>query len=138
MSHRVDVPGVRLPPRKRLTRGFRADYGFVGTLDDDIRDRCAHARTARLMESEARLSHEAWNMAPKRTTRSTPPTTTTTTTTPMTNDQFKALINQGISNALAARDADKIQNGKDSHDSGIGVRRQAPSARECTNQDFMK
>nr|GEV87588.1 hypothetical protein [Tanacetum cinerariifolium] len=77
-------------------------------------------------------------MAPKRTTRSTPPTTTTTTTTPVTNDQFKALINQGISNALAARDADKSQNGKDGHDSGIGVRRQAPSARECTNQDFMK
>nr|GFC69104.1 hypothetical protein [Tanacetum cinerariifolium] len=55
---RVDVPEVTLPPRKRLcialglrfevdeslfaptarpTRGFRADYGFVGTLDDEIR-----------------------------------------------------------------------------------------------------
>nr|GEX68895.1 hypothetical protein [Tanacetum cinerariifolium] len=85
---------VTLPPRERLcialglrfevgenssaltarpTRGFRADYEFVGTLDDDIRrdpereddkllmsghlnmlckDRRSHARTAKLMESE--------------------------------------------------------------------------------------
>nr|GEY61397.1 zinc finger, RING/FYVE/PHD-type [Tanacetum cinerariifolium] len=121
----ADVPEVVLPPRKRLcialgprykvreissahtarsTRGFRADYGFVGTLDADIRcepdreigyeiinvwedpneiaeeipatdderlvmsdqlnllriDRRFHARTARVMESEARASREAW------------------------------------------------------------------------------
>ncbi|GKB51381.1 hypothetical protein Tco_0902134 [Tanacetum coccineum] len=95
---RADVP--------RPTRGFRADYGFVGTLDAEIRrdpdreigygisdvwvdpneiaeeipatdvaelgqrmtdflnylrrDRRSHARTARLMESEARASREAW------------------------------------------------------------------------------
>ncbi|GJW46126.1 hypothetical protein Tco_0077772 [Tanacetum coccineum] len=124
-NYRVDVLEVTLPPRKRLcialgtryeveesssapttrpTRGFRADYGFVGTLDvkirqlgqkmtnfvtavrpdtDEIygrlddtqddrslmsgqlnllrRDRCAHARTSRLMESEARTSREAWH-----------------------------------------------------------------------------
>nr|GEU84040.1 putative ribonuclease H-like domain-containing protein [Tanacetum cinerariifolium] len=57
-SHRANVPEVTLPPRKRLcialglryevgkgssviaakpTRGFRADYGFVATLDDEIR-----------------------------------------------------------------------------------------------------
>ncbi|GKC89534.1 reverse transcriptase domain-containing protein [Tanacetum coccineum] len=152
---RADVPEVTLPPRKRLciapgpryevgecssaptarpTGGFRADYGFVGTLDAEIRrdpdreigygitdvwvdpdeiaeeipatdvaelgqrmtdfvttvrqdtyeiygrlddaqddrllmsgqlnllrrDRRSHARTARLMESEARASREAW------------------------------------------------------------------------------
>ncbi|GJV67525.1 hypothetical protein Tco_1483034 [Tanacetum coccineum] len=120
---RVDVSEVKLPPQKRLcialglryevgesssdptarpTGGFRADYGFVATLDDEIRrdperyvgygitdtwdemdtdeiyvrlddaqddrslmsgwlnmlyrDRRAHARTALLMEREARLS----------------------------------------------------------------------------------
>nr|GEX30312.1 hypothetical protein [Tanacetum cinerariifolium] len=58
MSHRADVLEVTLPPRKRLcialgpryevgessssiaarpTRGFRADYGFVATLNDEIR-----------------------------------------------------------------------------------------------------
>ncbi|GJS63889.1 putative reverse transcriptase domain-containing protein [Tanacetum coccineum] len=76
-------------------------------------------------------------MAPKRTTRSTPAATTTTTTT-VTDTQLKALINQGVANALAARDADRSQNGQDSHDSGTGVRRQAPLARECTYPDFMK
>nr|GEZ62207.1 hypothetical protein [Tanacetum cinerariifolium] len=92
-------------------------------------------------------------MEQKRTTRSTPSTTTTTTTT-VTDAQLKALNDQGIANALAARDADKSRNGEDSHDSGMGVRRQAPPAhshdsrmgvrrqappaRECTYQDFMK
>ncbi|GKD65951.1 hypothetical protein Tco_1308059 [Tanacetum coccineum] len=76
-------------------------------------------------------------IAPKRTTRSTPATTTNPTTS-MTNAQLKALIDQGIANALAARDADRSQNGEDNHDSGTGVRRQAPPARECTYPDFMK
>nr|GFB91028.1 hypothetical protein [Tanacetum cinerariifolium] len=43
-----------------------------------------------------------------------------------------------VVDALAARDADRSQNGEDNHDSGTGVRRQAPPARECTYQDFMK
>nr|GEU64547.1 hypothetical protein [Tanacetum cinerariifolium] len=58
MSHRTDVPEVTLLPRKRLcialgqrykvsesssavaarpTRGLRADYGFIATLDDEIK-----------------------------------------------------------------------------------------------------
>ncbi|GJX19984.1 putative reverse transcriptase domain-containing protein [Tanacetum coccineum] len=76
-------------------------------------------------------------MAPKRTTRSTP-TTTTTTTTPMTDEQLKRLIAQGVADVLAECDATKSRNGEDSHDSGTGVRRQAPLARECTYLDFMK
>nr|GEY72226.1 hypothetical protein [Tanacetum cinerariifolium] len=56
----------------------------------------------------------------KRTTRSTPATTTTTTTTPVTNAQLKTLIDQGIADALAARDADRSRNGEDSHDSRTG------------------
>nr|GEW59055.1 hypothetical protein [Tanacetum cinerariifolium] len=127
-SHRVDVLEVTLPPQKRLcialglryevddssfaavarpTGGFRADYGFVATLDDEIRrdperdvgfgitdtwhemlvgmpgapatddteddraliyvwfnllyeDRRNHARTAKLMKTEGKLSHQAW------------------------------------------------------------------------------
>ncbi|GJY52987.1 reverse transcriptase domain-containing protein [Tanacetum coccineum] len=218
-------------PTARPTIGFRADYRFVGTLDDKIRqdperevgygitntwdemvedmqgtpivtdvarlrrlddahddrslmsgqlnmlrkDRRAYARTARLMESEARLSREAWvqsmdasdtacsrvralrtailaqhtkirelreidcrrqtqltealtlmrtlqtqKMAPKRTTRSTPATTTTPTTS-VTDEQLKRLIDQGVADALEACDADRSRNGKDSHDSGMGV-----------------
>ncbi|GJT77241.1 putative reverse transcriptase domain-containing protein [Tanacetum coccineum] len=288
---RADVPAVTLPPCKRLciaigprfeaeecssaptarpTRGLRADYGFVDTLDAEIRrdpkreivatdmaelsqrmtgfvttvrrdtneiyerlddaqddrllmsdqlnslrrDRRSHARTARLMETKDILSREAWvqsmdandttryevralrttvlahqtkigdfrvadrrrqtqltealtllrtlqtqmaalqsqqtpardprhldvpkeKMEPKRTTRSTP-ATTTTTTTPMTDAQLKELIDQGVADALAARDANGSRNGEDNHDSGTGVRRQAPPARECTYPDFMK
>ncbi|GJV68690.1 hypothetical protein Tco_1484199 [Tanacetum coccineum] len=76
-------------------------------------------------------------MAPKRTTRSSP-ATTTTTTTPMTDAQLKALIDQGVVDALAARDADRSQTGEDNHDSRTGVSRQAPLARECTYPNFMK
>nr|GFD13589.1 hypothetical protein [Tanacetum cinerariifolium] len=68
-------------------------------------------------------------MAPKRTTRSSPATTTTTTTY-VTDAQLKALIDQGIVDALAARDTDSSQNGEDSHDSGMGVWRQAPQGEE--------
>ncbi|GJY21027.1 putative reverse transcriptase domain-containing protein [Tanacetum coccineum] len=74
-------------------------------------------------------------MAPKRATRSTPATITTTTS--VTNAQLKALIDQGVADALAAHDADRSMNGDDSHNSGT-VRRQAPPARECTYPDFMK
>nr|GEW52061.1 putative reverse transcriptase domain-containing protein [Tanacetum cinerariifolium] len=69
--------------------------------------------------------------------RSTPATTTTTTTT-VTDAQLKELIDQGVANVLAARDADRSRNGEDSHDSKMGVRRQAPPAYECTYQDFIK
>ncbi|GKB77166.1 putative reverse transcriptase domain-containing protein [Tanacetum coccineum] len=55
-------------------------------------------------------------MAPKRATRSTPVTTTpsptATTTTTVTNAQLQAMIDQGVSVALAARDA--TRNGTDS------------------------
>ncbi|GJY88785.1 putative reverse transcriptase domain-containing protein [Tanacetum coccineum] len=59
-------------------------------------------------------------MAPKRTTRSTPAKTTTPTTS-VTDEQLKRLIDQGVADALAARDADRSRNGEDSHDSGIGT-----------------
>nr|GEV05277.1 Gag-Pol polyprotein [Tanacetum cinerariifolium] len=71
-------------------------------------------------------------------TRSTPAITIITTTTLVTNSKLKALIDQDVADALAARDANRGQNGKDSHDSRTGVRRQALLARERTYPDFMK
>nr|GEX58154.1 hypothetical protein [Tanacetum cinerariifolium] len=152
LGPRFEVSESSSAPTTRPTRGFRTDYGFVVTLDDEIRrdpkrevglsqrmtdfvmtvrhdtdeiygrmddaqddkllmidqlnmlhkDRCAHARKARLMESAARLSREAWvqsmdasdtacakkKMALKRTTKLTPATKTITTTTP--NDDTTA------------------------------------------------
>ncbi|GJX57661.1 reverse transcriptase domain-containing protein [Tanacetum coccineum] len=69
-------------------------------------------------------------MAPKRTA--------VTTTTSVTDAQIKALIDQGVADALAERDADRSRNCDDSHDLGTGVRRQALVARECTYSDFLK
>nr|GEX38853.1 hypothetical protein [Tanacetum cinerariifolium] len=77
-------------------------------------------------------------MVPKKRTTRASSATTTTTTTPVTNVQLKALIDQGIADALAARNADRSRNGEESHDSKKDVRRQAPLARECTYPDFMK
>nr|GEY64098.1 putative reverse transcriptase domain-containing protein [Tanacetum cinerariifolium] len=72
-------------------------------------------------------------MAPKRTTRSTP-TPAPEITTSVTNAQLQAMIDQGVTAALAARDA--TRNGDDSHTSGTG--RPMQVAHECTYPDFLK
>ncbi|GJT17253.1 hypothetical protein Tco_0875959 [Tanacetum coccineum] len=79
-------------------------------------------------------------MAPKKsTTRLNPETTTTTPATKsVTNAQLQAMIDQGVTAALAARDAIRSTNGDDSHNSGTGVRRNERATRECTYPDFMK
>ncbi|GJV29170.1 putative reverse transcriptase domain-containing protein, partial [Tanacetum coccineum] len=64
------------------------------------------------------LIRTAEKMPPKKRTA-----TTTTTTTPMNDAQLKALIAQGVADALAKRDADRSRNGDDSHDSGSDGRR---------------
>ncbi|GJS65579.1 putative reverse transcriptase domain-containing protein [Tanacetum coccineum] len=53
-----------------------------------------------------------------------------------TKMSHKAMIDQGVTAALAARDANR--NGDDSHTSGTGGRRTKRVVRECTYQDFMK
>ncbi|GKA56152.1 putative reverse transcriptase domain-containing protein [Tanacetum coccineum] len=76
-------------------------------------------------------------MAPKRATRSNIALETTNTTS-VTNAQLQAMIDQGVTAALAARDANRSTNGDDSHNSGTGVRRTERAARECTYTDFLK
>ncbi|GKB23943.1 hypothetical protein Tco_0863344 [Tanacetum coccineum] len=199
-DHRAVRPEVCLPPWKRLcialgpryevgesssaptarpTRGFRADYGFVATLDKEIRrdpkrddtdeiygrlddaqddrllmssqfnilyrDRHAHAYTTLLMEREVRLSREAWvqSMDASDTARSEAQLncgdTETNEYTADTGDSIaetlKAMIDQGVTDALAAHDADRNTNGDDSHNSGTGVRRMERVARETVGHD---
>nr|GEW08070.1 reverse transcriptase domain-containing protein [Tanacetum cinerariifolium] len=150
---RFEVSESSSTPTARPTRATDV-AGLSQRMTDFVttrRDRRAHARTTRLMEREARLSREAWvqsmdasdtaraeKMAPKTITRSTPATTTTATTILMTNALLKALIDQGVDDAFVACDADRSQNVEDNHDSGTGVRRQAPPAHEYTYQDFIK
>ncbi|GKF46050.1 reverse transcriptase domain-containing protein, partial [Tanacetum coccineum] len=43
-------------------------------------------------------------------------------TTPVTNSQLKAMIDQGVTVALAAHDANRNTNGNDSHISGAGTK----------------
>ncbi|GJS08669.1 putative reverse transcriptase domain-containing protein [Tanacetum coccineum] len=74
-------------------------------------------------------------MAPKRATRSNIAPETTNTTS-VTNAQLQAMINQGVTAALAARDVNT--NGVSSHNSGTGARRNERATRECTYPDFMK
>ncbi|GJX26736.1 putative reverse transcriptase domain-containing protein [Tanacetum coccineum] len=168
---REGVSEVTLPPQKRLcialglryevsdsssalcarpTGGFRVDYGFVGTLDDETRrdperedtdkiyrrlddthddrllmsgqlnmlrrDRLAHAHTARLIETEAKLSHGDCKVASSRP-HPTGIACGDTNTDEDTADTCDSTLD---------------------HDSGTGVRRQAPPARECTYPNFMK
>ncbi|GJW57874.1 putative reverse transcriptase domain-containing protein [Tanacetum coccineum] len=63
------------------------------------------------------LAHRKWH---QKTTRSTLATTTIPTTS-VTDEQLKRLIDQGVTDALAPRDADRSRNGEDNHDSGTGV-----------------
>ncbi|GJX92858.1 hypothetical protein Tco_0347444 [Tanacetum coccineum] len=100
VDRREDIPEAELPPHKRLCLtaptsryevgesstaaprpigGHRADYGFIGTIDADIKqdtqdrqtqlfqrvdglvkDRQFYYETARLLDQEALVSREAW------------------------------------------------------------------------------
>ncbi|GJT26922.1 hypothetical protein Tco_0907197 [Tanacetum coccineum] len=48
------------------------------------------------------------------------------------------MIDQGVADTLATRDANTSTNGEDSHNSGTCIRRTENVARECTYQDFIK
>ncbi|GKC56545.1 hypothetical protein Tco_1084143 [Tanacetum coccineum] len=190
LSHtRLTAPSSRTPPLHLLSTEREiqrmTEFETRVRLDkDEIYTRRAHARTARLMETEAidasdlaraevmslhttvlaqqsqirelqsedrrrqttqmteferqqgpakgpaqpELLEEAGiifscdlkKMAPKRTTRSNIAPKTTNTTY-VTNAQLQAMINQGVTAALAARDANT--NGVDSHNSGTDARR---------------
>ncbi|GJX49330.1 hypothetical protein Tco_0276175 [Tanacetum coccineum] len=76
-------------------------------------------------------------MEPKRTTRSNTALETTNTTS-VTNAQLQAMIDEGITAALATRDANRSTNGDDNHNSGTGVRRTERAAHECTYTNFLK
>nr|GFA66607.1 reverse transcriptase domain-containing protein [Tanacetum cinerariifolium]GFA66623.1 reverse transcriptase domain-containing protein [Tanacetum cinerariifolium] len=52
--------------------------------------------------------------------------------------QLQAMIDQGVTAALAARNALRSTNGDNSHNSGSGVRRTERATRECTYIDFLK
>ncbi|GJT39198.1 reverse transcriptase domain-containing protein [Tanacetum coccineum] len=151
MAHRVDCSSVdTVETRVRDTErrmmaalevvNLRVSYQERERLayeQESMENRQALARSEAYSRAlEARIIVlETQEMAPKRATRSTPVTENPTTTT-VTNAQLQAMIDQGVTAALTARDANR--NGDDSHTSGTGARRTERVTRECTYQDFMK
>nr|GEX79256.1 reverse transcriptase domain-containing protein [Tanacetum cinerariifolium] len=76
-------------------------------------------------------------MEPKQTTRLTADQETINATS-VINAQLQAMIDQGVTAALAARDALSSTNGDDSHNSRTGVRKTERATHECTYTDFLK
>ncbi|GJS97773.1 hypothetical protein Tco_0804741 [Tanacetum coccineum] len=112
-----------------------------GQLNLLRRDRRAHARTTRLMKSEARLSREAWvqSMDASDTIRSEMAALQSQQTLARDPTHPDVLEEAGrVADVLAECKATKSGNGIDGHDLGMGGRRQAPLACECTYPDFMK
>nr|GFB32971.1 hypothetical protein [Tanacetum cinerariifolium] len=125
---------------------------LAGRLNMLFRDRHAHAYTHHLMETEARLSREAWVIAlqaqvtalqglaggPTQPELPKEADQETINTTSVTNAQLQAMIDQGVTAALVARVALRSTNGDDSHNSGTGVRRTERATYKCTYTDFLK
>ncbi|GJX50658.1 hypothetical protein Tco_0277503 [Tanacetum coccineum] len=90
---------LKQSPRKTTSSSQKAIMATTASLTYERKESVTQEKAKRMENEEREI------MAPKRTTRSTP--TTTTTTTPVTNAQLKALIDQGVVDALAARDVDR-------------------------------
>ncbi|GKD91240.1 hypothetical protein Tco_1366747 [Tanacetum coccineum] len=123
------------------------DYGFIDTVDASIhaaeiereaviaRQACAHSKSrSQAMEAQIRaLQRDVDKILPKKRT------TRTITTAPMTDAQIKALITQGVADALTEIEANRTsRNGDDSHDSRTSSRRTERAARGCTYSEFLK
>nr|GEX48012.1 hypothetical protein [Tanacetum cinerariifolium] len=155
-SHKAEIPKADMPPQKRLlftaprpgcevgesyvaaaarqpgpTMARSVDCSFVDTIETRFRD------TERRMMTALEMVNIRKKMAPKRATRSIADQETTNTAS-VTNAQLQAMIDQGVTAALAARDALRSTNGDDSHNSGTGARRTERATRECTFTDFLK
>nr|GEW26768.1 reverse transcriptase domain-containing protein [Tanacetum cinerariifolium] len=177
-SHRADVPKFRLPPRKRLCialglrfkvgesssaltarpiGGFRADYRFVGTLDDEIRrdpereamDASDMARFEVRALRATVLAHQTkigdlraanQKMPPRRAPKNRTILATTTATTLMTDAVIKALTSQGMADAMVEHEIQRNNNlnGDGSQGSGSGITRPVRPTRECAYTNFLK
>nr|GFA50222.1 hypothetical protein [Tanacetum cinerariifolium] len=137
MSLRTTVLGQMTEIRKLHTTDRRRQIVISEMLRAD------HRRSIEIIEDSLEVLHSQSyqrrlkQMAPKRTTRSTADQETINATS-VANAQLQAMINQGVTVALAARDALRSMNGDDSHNSETGVRRTERATHECTYTDFLK
>ncbi|GJV17667.1 putative reverse transcriptase domain-containing protein [Tanacetum coccineum] len=149
----ADVLEVTLPPQKRLCiapvvpeyrSGSVPSAPTLGYIGDWLRGLLMFIRRNpdRFLQGEGSTATVvAWELGkclhgthPKPAPHSLqhPPTTS------VIDKQLKILIAQGVADMLAEREATRSGNGEDSHDSGMGGRRQAPLAREYTYPNSMK
>nr|GEV75809.1 reverse transcriptase domain-containing protein [Tanacetum cinerariifolium] len=134
----------------RHTLAHRVDYGFVDTVDASI-----YAAKSRAMITVEKVNERVTNLATSQRQDAQElyvhcedaqddqallrdqkiplkRTTTTTTPTPMTDSAIKALIAQGVAEALVKIKANRTsRNGDDNHDSGTGSRRTERAAHDA-------
>nr|GFC53216.1 hypothetical protein [Tanacetum cinerariifolium] len=116
---------------------------LAGQLNMLFRDRRAHVYTRQLMETEVRMSREAWARATDASdlVHGEAQVATLQGQQGLTRDSTHLEPSEeagGVTAALAARDARRSMNDDDSHNSETGVRRMERAARECTYTDFLK
>ncbi|GJV95999.1 hypothetical protein Tco_1547576 [Tanacetum coccineum] len=101
----------------------RSDVHVITTMNSDDRVSEASMDTQKVLAQEKPDTREAGSsyLALKSTKE---------------KDHCHAMINEGVTAELAARDA--TRNVDDSHTSGTGARRPVQVARECTYPDFLK
>nr|GEZ67871.1 uncharacterized mitochondrial protein AtMg00820-like [Tanacetum cinerariifolium] len=98
--------------------GLRADYGFVDTIDREImRDPERETVISEMLRADHRRSTEIIELR-------------TALRGQVTALQGQAMIDQGVTAALAERDALRSTNDEDSHNFGTGVRRTERANRE--------
>ncbi|GKC57206.1 hypothetical protein Tco_1084804 [Tanacetum coccineum] len=139
-------PGTTLEAGLRRDRVMETGYGITDTWDEIVEAmlevapttlKGVNQRVTELATTIRQENEESQKMAPrKRTARASPATTTTPTSTPITDAQLRTLIERGVAAVLAKRDGDKSRNGDNSHDSGIGRRRQASTVCKCQPMNF--
>ncbi|GJV38999.1 hypothetical protein Tco_1417439 [Tanacetum coccineum] len=115
----VQATSIRVQFRLSATP-FCSGVQGVEVASDDLRD----ALSVIFGLSELKI------MPPRKAPRTRTTPATTTNTTSVTNAQLQAMIDQGVTAALAAHDANRSTNGEDNHNSGTGVRRTERVARE--------
>ncbi|GKE18414.1 putative reverse transcriptase domain-containing protein, partial [Tanacetum coccineum] len=117
---------------------YRATCSRLQETGDNYRDAGGRPQETGVIHRGIETVEETSNsddrkIAPKRATRSNINPEITNTTS-VTNAQLQAMINQGVTAALVARDADRNTNGDDSHISGAGFRRTKQTVHEFENQ----
>nr|GEX34176.1 putative reverse transcriptase domain-containing protein [Tanacetum cinerariifolium] len=114
MASRLNLLGRDSTVYSGGSKTFR-DYGVMSSRPQET---CTVYRGTKTADETS--DPDDIKMAPKRTTRANPATTINTTTTTITDAQLKALIEQFVNAALAARDVDKNTNDDDNHVSRTG------------------